>query len=465
MLVVSCRIGARGRVVRALLLAWLASGLVVGAQARPLTLSDAFDAALKFDGAYRAAAYERDSSRMNLPLAHAGLLPSLSLSASSTDVHGSRQFENAVSQDVRIPVEYNSPQASLSLRMPIFNYEALSRYRQTAAQVEGAEELFRSRALELADRLGTTYLQVLLSHEAVQLAKSELSSFDAQRNRAQQRIRRGEGTLTEVARAESSVDVARVRLLDAYDSLENARRALRRITGIDSVELNTLPSDYLPAPLQPQALSEWLDLARMRSPVLRLREQNVEAARLGIERSRAGHLPRVDFVAGVSRNRNESITSLNQTSVLKSMGIQLNVPLYSGGAVQASIKQALAEQAKAEEELRIEREGIEVEIQRQHQAVIHGTDKIAANRRVVASSETALLGATRALEAGLGTTADVLDAQARLSLAQRDLVQARYELLANRLRLMTIAGMPVNDTVSDLDRLLTVNSILNRSHP
>lgn len=442
----------RMRALRSLLACAAVALLATGAQA--LTFAQAYDAARGNDALYRGAGHELEAAQLNVPIARAALLPAVGLSASRSDVTGTRGFANSLNQDVRVRADYANPQANLSLRMPILNYEALSRYRQARVQSDQADSVFRIRGLDLIDRLAVSYLQVLLSEEGVRLGEAQVQALTVQSAQAQQRLERGEGTRVDAAQTVAALDVARVRLIEARDLLELARRQLQRITGLPTPPVHRVAHDYMPTPLQAQTLAEWLDLALRQSPTLQAREQALMAARFGVQRNLAGHLPRLDLVASLARSQNESLSSLNQTSTLGSIGLQLNVPLYSGGGVQAGVKQALAEQARAEEEIRVERENIAVEVQRHFALVDNGAARIAAHMQSVASAEFALRGARRALEAGQATNFDVADLQSRLHTAQRDLAQARVDYLLARVRLMLQAGQAMAEIAADLDRAL-----------
>lgn len=425
-----------------------------------MSFAESVQAARQFDAQYQAARHERDAASLAVPLARSNLMPSVSFNASGSLVSGSREFPNALNQQVRIPVEYEAPQAALQMRTAIFAPELLARLRLAHAQRESAELLYDSRGLELVDRTVTAYLQVLLAHENTKLAAAEIGSLQVQRTRAEQRFERGEGTRTDVAQLQSALELARVRELEAADALDAAQRAMRRLTGVPLTRVHDLAgTDRLPA-LPAAGLDEWLALAEAQSPVLCIRRMNIEAASAGIERARTGHLPRLDAVATLSRSRNESLTSLNQVSTLKSIGLQFVLPIYSGGGVDATIRQAVSDRARAEEELRDERETVQVDIQRLHNLVVTGGPKLQAYARAVAAAEVTLEGATRAQSAGAGTMTEVVEARTRRMTTLRDLAQARYEHLAARARLMIQAGVPAVEIVSDVDRALTVETAL-----
>lgn len=441
----------------------LAAALLAGsATAQAMSFAEVMSAARDNDAQYRAARHELESTRLGVPIARAQLLPAVGLNLSQSEVSGSRQFFNTLNQEAKVQLQYSSPTTNLAMRMPLYNREARARYDQSQVQADAAEAVFRSRGLELVDRAGSAYLQVLLADDGIVLAQSQQTNLEGQLGRAEQRFKRGEGTRTEQAIAQAAVDLAKVKVLEARDQADLARRNLKRVTGREAPQLNQLAADFVPGAEDAGRLAEWMELAERNSPNLQARQQFLMSARLGVERQQAGHHPRVDLVASIARSENDSINNLGQTSVLKTLGLQVNVPIYSGGGVDAGVKQAVQDQARAEQELRNERETIQVEVQRNHQAVANGAVRIAAYRRAVQSSEVAFTGATRAQALGMGTISDVLDAQTRLFSAQRDLAQARYDYLLARLRLMVAAGMVMDEVVGDVDRHLPVRQAAAR---
>ena len=426
--------------------------------AQAMSFAQAWDASRQHDAQYQSATHELASAQQLVPIARAALLPQVALNASTNEVTGSREFPNSLNQQVRTRLDYSAPQTSLSLRLPIFNREAHSRLGQAQAQTEVAESLFRAKGLDLVDRLAVAYMQVLLAQDSRRLTELQLQAQAVQLKQLQQRLQRGEGTRVETAQSQAALDVLRVRRTESDDQLELARRQLRRITGLPTPELRSLAGDYQPAPMPAESLTEWLEIAVRQSPSLQARQQALVAAKMNVQRNFAGHFPRLDLVASASHNQNETTSSLNQTTSLRSLGLQLSVPIFSGGGVDASVKQALSDQSRAEEEIRIERETLEIEVQRYYQATQTGQARIEAMRTSVAAAELALLGTQRALEAGLSTGNDVAEAQARLFGTRRELAQMRLDYLLARTRLMVQAGMPMAEVAADVDRALVADT-------
>jgi protease secretion system outer membrane protein len=433
----------------------------MASSARALTFDEAYRAARSFDAKLQAAGYERDVAKEAVGVARAGLRPTVTATMSESQVTGVRTFSNASSQEVRVRTDYFAPQASLSMRAPIINLEASSNLRRVEAQAVGADAIWRVRSVEMVERLGMAFLDVLLARENMVLADNQVIALQGQLTRAEQRLKRGEGTRTDIAQAQSALELARVKVLEAADQMALARHSMRRVAGLD-VSLQT-PSastiDFEPPALVPAEASDWLELALRNNPLILAGKQSIEAARFAVQGRRAGHYPRLDIVASASRSQNDSISSLNQSSRLNSVGFQLTLPLYSGGGVDASVRQSAAELQRIEEEVRSDREGVELDVQRSHRTLISGASKIAAQRNALRASEVVLEGIGKALAAGLATAVDVLDAQSRVYLAARDLAQSRYDYLLARLRLLAQAGTPAMEVVQDIDRLLATSPL------
>ena len=449
----------RGRGARRLLARLLLGSLALAAA--PLTLaqsgafSAAFDAALANDAEYRASRYELRSREQVVPIARAGLLPSIGASYAESRVRGDRESLNALGQEFGERLDYRSPVLALQLRQPLLNLEAMRRYDSAVSQADSARSVFVARGHELLDRLGAAYVLRLFAEELVGLAQAQVDAYQVASDAAARRFAGGEGTRTEVAEAAASLSLARAQLVEATDDRDIAQRSLERITGTPGPALRALAEDTRPLPLTYASASEWIDVAMAGNPNIQSRRYLVDAARHEVERNRAGHFPRVDLVAGAANSQNETISTLNQQVRQYSAGIQVSIPVYSGGGVDASVTQAVAEVSRTEAQLDADLQRLTVDIRRQFQTTQTGVAKVEALKDAVAASAIALEGNRRGFIAGQTTMVDVLDATRRLFLARRDFVQARYEVLLARLRLQAFAGLPVADIVQDIDRHLT----------
>jgi protease secretion system outer membrane protein len=418
---------------------------------------NAYRAALENDARFQSAKATLASGQQALPLARSAVLPTVNASITDTVVQGTQQYDVAGSSAKTNNLDYRAPVQSINLRAPLLNLEGTARVRQANAQVGNAEATFVARKAELVDRLAVAYLQRMLAEDAFLSLHAQVHATVAQRNLMRRRFEQGEGTRTEVAEARANLSLTLVQWADSKNQMMSARDTLEAMTGVPQPLVVRLEDEFSPPPLVPAGLQEWQDKAVSANPDVQAKRYLVEAADALVARSNAGHMPRLDLVASVSNSRNESISSLNQSVNQSAIGLQLNIPIYSGGAVKAAVTQALAEKTKAEAEWLNEKRNLEVEVSRLYQIIQTGSSKLLAYEDVLDASRVALEGTLKGQASGLRTNADVLEAVRKVFQAQRDLAQARYDHIFQRLRLFNKAGVPADSVVSYIDELLSPN--------
>ncbi|MCM8580968.1 TolC family outer membrane protein [Accumulibacter sp.] len=426
-------------------LALMASG-VLGA-----SLLDAYQAARQNDPTFRAARYEREAGQYNYDVGLAGLLPNISIAGSYSKTTGDR---SSTVVNVTQQLDYHYTYTTVALRQPLFNYESFVRYQQGSVQVAYSDAVFDRKAAEMAVKLSAAYFDALLAIDKLTLADAEITAYGAQRQLAERRRKGGEGTVTEVAETDARLQLARANRADALDGVAVAMRKLEGMTGMPMGELWILRPDYMPNGVQPSQLDEWNALAQDNNPEIRAQRKAYEMASLEVNRNRAGHLPQVDFVARNIRTENQTVDTLNQKINTNSVGIELNIPLFAGGRVNALTGQAMANRERALAELDATVDNVLVEVKRQFMAVETGGHKVRAYQKAVESSEVATEGTKRGMAAGIRTNTDVLDAERQMFVAKRDLAQARYQLLVSTLQLKTAAGVLSEKDIVEIAGLL-----------
>ncbi len=410
-----------------------------------------YSAALEYDARFQGAKHALRYTEEGVPLARASLLPSVSVNLSDTAVRGTREISGAGSTDL----DYRTPTQSINVRAPLVNFEGAQQYRQAQAQAETAKARFASSRADLIDRLTVAYLQRMLAEDNFQVIHTQIQALVEQRNLMRKRLDRGEGTKTELAEARANLSLVQAQWADARDLVTNTQTALEMISGQKLEKTNRLGVVFAPSPLAPASLEQWQEMAAAGNQDVEAKRRAIEVAKAGVARSNAGHLPRLDLVASASSSRNDSVSTLNQSINQSTVGLQLNIPIYSGGAITASVRQALAEQARAESDHLSEQRALGQEVKRLFQIVQNGKIKLEAYEDALESSRVALDGTQKGQLSGLRTNADVLEALRKVSQAQRDLAQARYDHILQRLRLFNKAGLAPETVVAHVDELLT----------
>jgi protease secretion system outer membrane protein len=290
-------------------------------------LMDAYQAARQNDPTFRAARYERDAGQYAIAIGRSGLLPTLAATGSYSKNNGERE---STTVDLTQPLDYNDTVSSITLRQPLFNYDSFVRYQQGGVQAAHSDAIFDRKEAELAVKVSAAYFEILLATEKLALTDAEMAAYRAQRELAERRRKSGEGTVTEVAEAESRLQLARAGRADALDSLAVATLRLEKMTGKPVQPLWILRPEFTTLAVQPAHFEEWSVLAQDNSPEIRARRKAWEFSSLDVDRNRAGHYPQLDFVARSTRSENETISTLNQKSSINTVGVQVNIPTVCG---------------------------------------------------------------------------------------------------------------------------------------
>ena len=433
-------------------LAWMA--LMACAQTGyALTLLEAYDAALQNDPVYRAAVRENESGQFNRAIGKSALLPIVSLSYSNSGNNAQRTTPDMLGKDVTQGYQYQSIATTLSLKQPLLNYESMAKYRQGIAQGDYSEATFKSRRQELAVRLMTAYTDALFAQDQLSLAVVQVKTLLEQKNLNERALQAGEGTITDVLETQSKYDVAQAQVIEAQAEVDNTRQVLSGMLGRvmpPSEAQAGIAQAFKPEPLFPTTVEAWKALAMDGNAELQAQRYAVASAQQDVAKSEAGHYPRVDLVASSSRNRADSIVTYNQSSVINSVGIQINFPLYAGGYVVAITQQAMANVQRLEAELDGKTEKVIVELRKQFNLVRSSINRVDALERAQDSAEKLILATRKSVLGGVRVNLDVLTAQQQLHTVRRDLAQARYTYFNAWLKLRFTAGVIEDEDMKKL---------------
>ncbi|MCC2971131.1 TolC family outer membrane protein [Massilia sp. IC2-476] len=422
-------------------LAALALGAALAAgNAGAVSLQQAYEAALKNDPAYRMGYYANEAAKENRILGRSQLLPSVSAS-----FNGSKNVleqESTFGGVARPPShsKYISRSSVVQLRQPILNLDAVQRYRQGKVQTQQGAEQFEADSNDVAVRVVGAYLDALFSEEQVALARVQRDAFAETQKVNQRLFEKGEGTKTDMLETQARLDLAEAQLIEAQDNARAQREVLEGIIGGPAGTLDRLSDDFRVGELVKGSFEEWSKRAVDNSNELEVARLAVENARLEIGRQKAGHLPRIDFVGTYSKGDNETINTLNQDNLNRSLGVQVNIPLYAGGAVNAQTRQAAANYERARADLEVRTDRLLVEVRKAHSLAQSSVRKVDALMKAVESAKLLMTATEQSIKGGVRINLDLLNAQQQLFTSQRDLAQARFSYLVAVMRLRSFTS-------------------------
>lgn len=424
---------------RCLIIALLGMPCTVSA----LDLKQAWDL-LQYQGPiYQAAVHEKQAGTENRAIGQAGLLPQINASGYFNRINGS-QRQNGLDRDL----DYDAKGANVRLRQPLFNKQKMAEYHQGQQRADYSNAVFDAKSQDAAVRLADSYFNVLLASETISLARAKLSAFEEQLASARRRMELGAGTITDIDESAARRDLAEAEVIEAQDNLINARRKLEEYIGETPASITTLQPGFATPPLLPGNLQDWLVKAQADSPLIHARRHSYELAEEEVKRAKAGHWPTLDFVAGYTAGESQSISELNQRNHYSSVGLEINIPLYSGGSVSALTRQASANSSKALDELDATRQEVITGTTREYRGVQSGALRVRALEKAVASNERSLLSTRKGFkEGGTSTNSDVLNAEELLFEARHELFEAKLRYLMSRLRLASSVGSLGDDDI------------------
>ena len=405
-----------------------------------MSLLDAYEAALQHDPTFRSAIYENEAGQQAEKLGLASLLPNLSMTHVQSKNIGYQSTDPITRVPGFVPLNFESQVTTLSLRQPLINMEAVANYRQGKAQSDSSRAKFTGRSQQLVVRLVETYVETLLAQDHVKIAETQLQSLDELKRVNERMLEKGEGTTTDVLETQSKHAIAQAQLIEAQDNLAVAQLKLETLTGQKITKLERLSDLFNYRAIQLEDYDNWYAMAMERNAEIATQRHMVTSGKEEIRKSQAGHVPRIDLVASLSRNQAGSPITSDREFQLAAAGIEVNIPLYSGGRVSALTAQAKANHARAEADLDAMTDKVLIELRKQYNLLQSGVKKIESLQLAVKSAEL-LVGATeKSIRGGIRINLNLLDAQQQLQKAKKDLAEARYNHLLAYLRLQFAAG-------------------------
>ncbi|SIS93076.1 TolC family outer membrane protein [Neptunomonas antarctica] len=393
-----------------------------------------------------------DVRRQEEKMARSHLLPNLSLSGALSTNQANRSTPGTSVEEFA----YDSQSYTLSLKQPLYRPDAWAGLNQAQAQVTVAEADVGRATQELSIKVASAYFDALFSEDQMRLVQSQLIAMQAQLKAAKLGLTAGSGTLTDIDDAQAKLDMAEVKKLEIKDRIEDTRLVLETLAGRTVGEL--LPLDLAHMNLvvpAPDHVEGWVSLGEQNNQELIGLRWQVSAIDQDVKKSLAGHLPTVDLVASLGTSSNDNLSQLTQNGSTvyrtQSIGVQLSMPLYSGGYVSADVERNRARREQIRQKMEDARRTIVTQIRRAHRDATSGIAKIYALDRAEKSAARRIVSSQKGVEAGTRTTLDVLQAQQQMFTVRRDLAEASYAFVLARLRLQSLIGNVDIDVISKVN--------------
>jgi outer membrane protein len=430
------------------LAAFTLAGAALPLSAQAQNLQALYDAARAFDATYLAARQAAEAAKYRAEQGEALNRPSAALSASAT---------NSQIDAPRIPTGSSvSTGVTVNGKMPLFNRANDASVAQSRKSLVVAQADLDAAEQDLIVRVSQAYFDVLTAQDTLTTTRANKTFITEQLASAKRNFEVGTATITDTREAQARFDLATAQELVAENDLRTKRIALDTLVGRTNTEPKPLATPVvLPSPV-PANAEEWVTVADNQHPTVRKARVGLEVATLETAKAKAGHLPTVDAVASVGSTRADgtSLAAGNGKTNTGTVGLQLNWTLFAGGAIQNRVKETLALEEKAKNDVEAARRGVAQGTRVAYFGVQSGLSQVKALEAAESSSKLALEATQLGYKVGVRVNLDVLNAQTQLFSTQRDLAKARYDVLRAGLKLRQASGQLAPTDLDSVNRLL-----------
>ncbi|MBF0146154.1 MAG: TolC family outer membrane protein [Magnetococcales bacterium] len=408
-----------------------------------------YQAALDHDPRLKAALHRKQGAFEVLPQSEAALYPAASVSSQ----HGFYK-QSTLDKD-----SYDTSGFSLSVMVPIYHRDRLLGLDMAKTGMDMAELGYVLEQQQHVLRVAEKYFNVLSAEESLNVALAEETAMMRQLDLAKEGLSAGTAIITEVQEAQSGADFAKAQVVASRNAVLQRQRELTELTGFRDQALNLSPlKQDIPIKEPDPALPDrWVENGLANNVNLKIMSSKQVQAQQGVEKARAEHLPTVDATTGYSYSDSGGSnywTGGVPTSKTNYLTVQLNVPLYAGGATVSKVRQAEQALQEARFELDRSRQEVETGIRNAYLDVQTAIAQVTAFNQALTSSSSVLQTTRESHAAGLRTMLDVLNAERDVFRAMRNLADARYRYILGALRLKFNSGQLVSQDLSNINEWL-----------
>ncbi len=430
--------------------------------------------AIGYDAQFASARASRDAGLEKLPQGRAALRPMINFTDNLQRTETTTGYKSSsvmtiphfLGTNLTAKIDPNIPDSTtkttanswqFNLVQPLFRWQNWSTYKQSELATISAETQYAGAKQDLIERVTQAYFDVLLAQEDLITAQAQTTAIAEQLAAAKRNFEVGTTTITDTHEAQSRFDLITANTIAAESNLQIRRHALGMLIGKEPDELKGLKNGVEISPPQPEDIGKWVESAEKDNINVLLGKSNLEIANREIEKQRTGHYPTLDLIASRARSTTPPMFSglineaTNNTTVL---GLQLNIPIYSGGMTSSRAREAVALREKAKADLENLRRIAALSARQSYLGVTSGLAQVKALEQALISSQSALDSNKLGYEVGVRVNIDVLNAQQQVFSTRRDLAKARVQTLTAQLKLKAATGSLTEQDLVAINNLM-----------
>jgi len=412
------------------------------------SLQALFDAAQGYDATYLSALAQYQANQARAAQARAGVLPNVGLSAGANWTHTDSSLPG---QDRTT----NAQNLGVAATQPLFRPANRIAVEQAEVSLRAAEAQLVAARQDLIVRTAQAYFDVLAAQDNLTFVKAQKAAVAEQLAAAKRNFEVGTSTITDTREAQARFDLVTAQEIAAENDLRVKRLALDQLVGRSGTSPWQLRDGATLPELLPADVDQWVGRSQAEHPQILQAQAGLDIAQLETRKAESARLPTLDATARYQHGRgfaqNANTYARSREAIV---GVQFNLPLYTGGAVQNRIAESVALEDKARTDLDAARRGIAQATRAAYFGVVSGLGQVQALQAAEASSQSALEANQLGYQVGVRINIDVLNAQSQLFQTKASLAKARYDVLVGNLRLRQASGVLKDEDLQPINRLL-----------
>ncbi|MDF2153287.1 outer membrane channel protein TolC [Vibrio sp. CAU 1672] len=410
------------------------------------SLAEIYDLAKQNDPQLLSVAAQRDRAFEAITSSRSALLPQINLTAGYNLTRGDTDLDagGSVSNDK------NALSAGINFSQDLYNRASWITLDTTEKSARQADAAYAAAQQGLILRVAQAYFEVLRAQDNLEFVRAEKAAVGRQLEQTKQRFEVGLSAITDVHDAQAQYDAVLADEVLAENSLINNYESLREITGQEHKNLNILDTNRFSASASKTAAETLVEEAKTKNLSLLSARITQDIARDKISLASSGHLPTLSLDGGYNYADTTNSSSDNTTDNFN-IGVNLAVPLYTGGNITSQTKQAEFAYVSASEDLEAQYRSVVKDVRAQRNNINASIGALKAYEQSVISAKSALEATEAGFDVGTRTIVDVLDTTRRLYDANKNLSNARYNYILSELQLRQAVGTLSEQDILDVD--------------
>ena len=414
------------------------------------SLIDLYESARAYDAAYQSAKFQQDASIAKAEQARAAVLPTvgLALGASVTNL------DNTLAPPPKST--FNTQTATLSASQPLYRPANRAIHEQGMKGIELARAQLASADQDLIVRVSQAYFDVLAAQDNVTFVKAQKAAVAEQLASAKRNFQVGTATITDTREAQARFDLVAAQEIAAENDLLVKKIAINQLVGKSDTQPLALAQPLSLPPLVPGAVNAWIAQSEAEHPAVRQSRLALDVAQLETQKAQAGHKPTLDLTGGysITQNGGSATVPMDYRTNAATIGLAFNLPLFAGYAIENRVRETLALEDKARNDLEGARRAVAQGTRTAFFGVLSGQGQVKALEAAEASSQSALEANKLGYQVGVRINIDVLNSQSQLFDTKAKLAKARYDVLLGGLKLRQANGTLKAEDLQSVNALL-----------